>query len=141
MLDIHIGLLIFTAAILLALIYLLNNFLYQPLLGFIAKRDAVIQKDMDSIAENGGELDGFLSKANALISDAKAEAAKIRESAVNGAKEAASKELEAAQAVIESKQATFVQELKGERDGLKKELLSNLSTYQSALQSKMKKIG
>lgn len=140
MLDINLGLLIFTAVIFLALIYFLNNILYQPLLGFIQKREDLIKSDLDNIAQDGGDVANSLEKANSLISDAKGEAAKIRESAVTKAKDIAAKELEVAQSAIEEKYDAFVKELSGERATLKTELGSNLSTYQSSLQSKLKNI-
>jgi len=140
MLDINLGLLIFTAVVFFALIYFLNNILYQPLLGFMKKREALIQGDLDSIAENSGDVESSLAKATSLISDAKTEAAKIRENAVNQAKEAASKELAIAQAAIEEKYEAFAKELSSERTGLKSELVASLSTYQNALQTKLKNI-
>jgi len=140
MLDINLGLLIFTAVVFFALIYLLNNILYQPLLGFMQKREDLIKSDMDNIAENSGDVESSLSKANALISDAKSEAAGIKESALTKAKEAAAKELETAQAAIEAKYDAFVQELGADRTALKKDLVANLSTYQNALQTKLKNI-
>ncbi len=140
MLDINLGLLIFTAVVFFALIYLLNNILYQPLLGFMQKREELIKSDMDNIAENSGDVESSLNKANTLISDAKSEAASIRESALTKAKEAAAKELETAQAAIEAKYDAFVQELGADRAALKSDLLANLSSYQNSLQTKLKNI-
>jgi F-type H+-transporting ATPase subunit b len=140
MLDINLGLLIFTAVVFFALIYFLNSILYQPLLGFMQKREDLIKSDMDNIAENSGDVESSLNKAKTLISDAKSEAAAIRESAITKAKEAAAKELETAQAAIEAKYEAFVQELSADRVALKKDLLANLSSYQNSLQAKLKNI-
>jgi len=140
MLDINPGLLIFTAVVFLALIYLLNNILYQPLLGFIQKREELLKSDLDNIAQDGGDVANFLEKANTLISDAKSEAANIKETAITKAKDAAAKELEIAQNAIEEKYDAFVIELKAESTSLKSELTSNLSTYQNSLQTKLKNI-
>ena len=92
MLDINLGLLIFTAVVFLALIYFLNNILYQPLLGFIQKREDLIQGDLDNIAQNSGDVEGSLEKANSLIADAKTQASKIKDEAMTKAKNAAVKE-------------------------------------------------
>jgi len=140
MLDINLGLLIFTAVVFFALIYFLNNILYQPLLGFIQKREDLIKSDLENIAQDSGDVANSLEKANSLISNAKSEAAQIRESAITKAKDAAAKELEVAQTAIEEKYDAFVKELSGERETLKSELVSNLSTYQNSLQSKLKNI-
>jgi len=138
MLDINLGLLIFTAVVFFALIYLLNNILYQPLLGFMQKREDLIKGDMDNISQNSNDIETSLEKATSMISNAKSEASKIREEAITKAKDAATKELETAQGVIEAKYDAFVKELSAERTALKTELVSNLSTYQNALQSKLK---
>ncbi len=140
MLDINLGLLIFTAIVFFTLVYFLNNILYQPLLGFMQKREDLIKSDMENIQQNSGDVEASLEKANLLISNAKSEAAKIRESAVTRAKEAAAKELEIAQKAIEDKYDAFLNELKGDREMLKTELVSNLSTYQNSLQTKLKNI-
>ncbi len=140
MLDINLGLLIFTAVVFFALIYFLNSILYQPLLGFMQKREDLIKSDLENIAQDGSDVENSLNKANSLISNAKVEAAALRESAVTKAKEAAAKELEMAQSAIEEKYDAFVKELSGQRIELKKELVSNLSTYQNSLQSKLKNI-
>ncbi len=140
MLDINLGLLIFTAVVFFTLIYLLNKILYRPLLGFIQKRENLIKSDLENIKQDSGDVQASLEKANSLISNAKSEAAKIRESAVTKAKEAASKELEIAQQAIEEKYDAFVAELGKERASLKNDLVANLSTYQNALQSKLKNI-
>ncbi len=140
MLDINLGLLIFTAVVFFALIYFLNSILYQPLLGFMQKREDLIKSDLENIAQDGSDVENSLNKANSLISNAKVEAAALRESAVTKAKEAAAKELEMAQSAIEEKYDAFVKELSGQRTELKKELVSNLSTYQNSLQSKLKNI-
>ncbi len=140
MLDINLGLLIFTAVVFFALVYLLDSILYQPLLGFMQKREDLIKSDLESIAQNDSEVEGALQKADAVISEAKSEAAKIRESALTKAKEAAAKELETAQTAIEEKYNAFVSELSGERKTLKNDLVANLSTYQNSLQTKLKKI-
>ncbi len=140
MLDINPSLLIFTAVVFFTLIYFLNNILYQPLLGFIQKREDLLKSDLDNIAQDGGDVANSLEKANSLISDAKGEAANIKETAVAKAKDAAAKELDTAQSAIEAKYDAFVQELSGERTTLKKELVLNLPNYQNSLQTKLKNI-
>ena len=140
MLDISLGLLIFTAVVFFGLIYLLDKTLYKPLLGFMNKREDLIRTDKESLEESGGEVDEALSRANASISEAKAEASKLREAEVAAAKEAAAKELIIAQEAIDSRYAEFAKELNLERDSLKKNLQANLSTYQGALSSKLKKV-
>ena len=140
MLDINLGLLIFTAVVFFALIYLLNSILYQPLLGFMQKREDLIKSDLDNVAQDSGDVETALNKATSLISDAKGEAAKIREAATTAAKEAAAKELATAQEAIEAKYDTFVADLNAQRGTLKQELVGNLSGYQNALQTKLKNI-
>jgi len=140
MLDISLGLLIFTAVIFFGLIYLLDKTLYKPLLGFMKKREDLIRNDKESLEESGGDVEEALSRANASISEAKAEASKLREAEVAAWQEAAAKELTLAQEAIDSKYEAFASELGEERKSLKKNLQANLSTYQGALSSKLKKV-
>ncbi|OQX74599.1 MAG: hypothetical protein B6D59_02040 [Campylobacteraceae bacterium 4484_4] len=140
MLDISLGLLIFTTIVFLFLVFALNAMLYQPLLAFMRKREDSIAQDMANVDENSEEVEEALTRAHDTIAEAKSEAAKIRESAVSKAKEAAAKEIATLHEKLESEYQSFLQSLSKERESLKKELTANLGTYQKALQAKIKNI-
>ena len=140
MLDISIWLILFTAAVFLSLIYILDKILYKPLFGFMNKRDAMIEDDLKGIKQNSGEVEESLKKADEIISHAKGEAHTIRESATLKAKEGAQQELKVFQDEIEKKYSSFASSLNNDKSELREKLASNLSTYKSGLKSKLKSI-
>ncbi len=140
MLDIHLSLLIFTAAIFLFLVFALNEILYRPLLEFMQRRDESIKNDLENISNNDEAIQNALNEANEIISQAKAQAAKIKEDAVKKAKESAQKELEEQKTKFENSYNEFLKELNQDKIKLKKELSANIATYQKILKDKLKAI-
>ncbi|MCH9813359.1 MAG: F0F1 ATP synthase subunit B' [Epsilonproteobacteria bacterium] len=140
MLDISLGLLLFVAALFLALVYLLNNMLYQPLLAFMDKREKSIQDDLATSDQNSEEIEAAMTEANDKISVAKSEAAKIREEAMSKAKEAAASKIEESKSALESQYSAFVDQLAKDKVSLKESISANLSSYQDGIQAKIKNI-
>jgi len=140
MLDINPGLLLFVAVLFLALIYLLDKMLYQPLLSFMHQRETTIQNDLHASREMGDEAEEARKAAHDTIAEAKSEAAQIREAAAAKAKEKAAAMIESVQQEIETQYASFAKHLEEERVTLKQSIESNLPRYQEAIQSKLKQI-
>ncbi len=140
MLDISFGLLIFVAVLFLALVYVLNDMLYKPLLAFMEKRDKSIRDDLASSQKNNDEIEAALAEANEKISIAKAKASDIRGEAVVKAKELAAQKIEESKSTIESQYASFIEQLAKDKDTLKKSISSNLSSYQDGIAAKIKNI-
>lgn len=140
MLDISLGLLLFVAALFLALVYLLNNMLYQPLLAFMDKREQSIKNDLATSDQNSEEIEAALAEANDKISAAKSEAAKIREEAMTKAKETAASKLEESKTALESQYSSFMDQLSKEKVVLKESISANLSSYRDGIQAKIKNI-
>jgi F-type H+-transporting ATPase subunit b len=140
MLDISLGMLIFVAVLFLGLIYLLNEMLYKPLLAFMDKREKSIRDDLAMADKNDDDIQKDLEDANAKISVAKVEAAKIREDAMAKAKEAASKALSEGKESFESKYVSFVNKLSKDQVALKKSISLNLPSYQDGISAKIKNI-
>jgi F-type H+-transporting ATPase subunit b len=140
MLDISIGLLLFTAVVFFALVYFLNKNLYDPLLSYMKKRDDSIKNDLLNASGNESEIEESLNKANENISQAKDEAAKIKEEAVTKAREEAAQEVAKVQNKLEEEYANFQKELVGKKETLKNDLVANVSSYQGSLQTKLKNI-
>lgn len=140
MLDISLGLVLFVAALFLALIYLLNKMLYKPLLAFIDKREGSIRDDLAASDQNSDEIEAARSEANEKISIAKSEAAKIRDEALTAAKESASTKLEESKTALEKQYASFIEQLSRDKDALKKSISSNVSSYADGIQAKIKNI-
>ena len=140
MLDIHLGLLILTSVIFLFLIFALNEILYKPLLNFMQRRKESMENDLKNISNNDEAIQNALDEANEIIAKAKAQAAKIREDALAKAKQSASQELESVKNELENSYTKFLKQLNQDKVKLKKDLSTNLGTYQQILQDKLKAI-
>lgn len=140
MLDLSLGLFLFVVVLFLALIYLLNDMLYKPLLAFMEKREASIRNDLKASDENSDEIETAKSLANEKISLAKSEAAKIRDEALTAAKESAGAKLEERKAALEKQYASFLEQLSIDKDSLKNSISANISSYQDGIQAKIKNI-
>ncbi len=140
MLDLSLGLFLFVVVLFLALIYLLNDMLYKPLLAFMEKREGSIRNDLKASDQNSDEIEAAKQSANDKISVAKSEAAKIREEALTSAKESASVKLEAGKTAVDKQYASFLEQLSIDKDALRKSISANVSSYQDGISAKIKNI-
>ena len=140
MLEIDLPLVALTAVVFLALIAILNSVLYKPLLGFVDKRNQDVKNDEDSISKNTSDLSVFEAQVEQILSAARAEAGKIKQDALNAAKEAAGKITAEKRAELEVDYDAFVQNLQAQKNEFKAELMSSLPELRSALKSKLARI-
>ena len=140
MLDISPVLLLTTIVVFLVLIALLNSWLFNPLLGYMQKRDADIKKDLSEVGNNDDEIAALHSQAEKIISDAKAEATALREKVVNEAKELSESKIEAKRAELAEKFAAFNASLNEEKESLNNALLSQVPLFKEAIKAKFSKI-
>ena len=140
MLDISPVLLVATLVVFLVLIALLNSWLYNPLLGYMQKRDEDIKKDLSEVGSNDDEIAALHAQADKIVSDAKAEAMALREKVVSEAKELSDSKIEAKKAELAEKFATFTASLNEEKESLNSVLLSELPLFKEAIKAKISKI-
>ena len=140
MLEIDLPLVALTAVVFLALIAILNSVLYKPLLGFVDKRNQDVKNDEDSISKNTSDLSVFEAQVEQILSAARAEAGKIKQDAINAAKEAAGKITAEKRAELEVDYDAFVQNLKAQKNEFKAELMNSLPELRSTLKSKLARI-
>lgn len=140
MLEIDLPLVALTAVVFLALIAILNSVLYKPLLGFVDKRNQDVKNDEDSISKNTSDLSVFEAQVEQILSAARAEAGKIKQDALNAAKEAAGKITAEKRAELEVDYDAFLQNLKAQKNEFKAELMNSLPELRSALKSKLARI-
>ena len=140
MLEIDLPLVALTAVVFLALIAILNSVLYKPLLGFVDKRNQDVKNDEDSISKNTSDLSVFEAQVEQILSAARAEAGKIKQDAINAAKEAAGKITAEKRAELEVDYDAFVQNLQAQKNEFKVELMNSLPELRSALKSKLARI-
>jgi len=140
MLDISPMLLGSTLIVFLILIAVLNSLLYNPLFSYMEKRDADIKKDLDQVGNNDSEIAAFHSKAEKIMSDAKLEAAALREKVIAEAKALANSKIEAKRAELAQEYTKFEEALSQERARLMETLQSEAPSFQSAVSAKLNQI-
>ncbi len=121
-------------------IYVLNRWLYQPILGFMDARDDMIKNDLANIDGNDSEVAHIDGEIQSILDNARKEASSIKESATLMAKEEYTKNIEQLKAENDKNLASFLESMQKERESLKSSLLSQIPTFQESLNNKLKSI-
>lgn len=140
MLDINPILLVATLIVFLTLIAVLNSWLYNPLFAYMSKRDEDIKKDLEKVGSNDDEINELESKAQSIITNAKLEAAALREKVITDARELAESKLEAKRAELASQYLEFEQSLAQTREQLSSDLKSQTPLFREAVKAKFSQI-
>ncbi len=140
MLDINPILLVATLIVFLTLIAVLNSWLYNPLFAYMSKRDEDIKKDLQKVGSNDDELNELESRAQTIITNAKLEAAALREKVIAYARELAESKLEAKRAELASQYLEFEQSLAQAREQLSSDLKSQIPLFREAVKAKFSQI-
>jgi len=140
MLDIHPSLMLFDLVLFLTLLVLLNNMLFQPLLKFMDDRDNSIAKDLTAAKGLSGNSDELNAKAEENISNAKNDAAMIRQNAVDAEKASAAKKIEGKKSELDAEYTKFADQLSADTESLKESLLSQMPLFKESLQAKFSKL-
>ena len=140
MLDISLGLLLLTAVIFFVLLFLLNSWLYRPLLSFMQERDESIRRDLENAAKNESGSQELLEEAAKIVNEAKHEASKMKQEALESAKAEATKLIEQKKRELEQKMEQFLQELAKEEESVKSALISQMPLFKEALKAKFTKL-
>ncbi len=140
MLEINLPLVVLTAVIFLGLIAVLNSILYKPLLKFIDARNDAIKNDEDSASKNTSDLGVYEAQIEQLIAAARSEAGKIKQEAINAAKDAAAKIVSEKRGVLEADYDAFIQNLNAQKSDFRADLQQKLPELQAALKAKLARI-
>ncbi|MCB4751756.1 MAG: F0F1 ATP synthase subunit B' [Sulfurovum sp.] len=140
MLDIHISLIIFVFVLFLILLVVLNRLLLKPLLNFMDSRDHSIAKDLKVAKGMNSNIDELNAKAEENISNAKSEAAAIRQKAIEEEKILALSKIETKQGELDKVYAEFMENLVEQRQNLKNKLLSQMPLFKESLKAKFSKL-
>jgi len=140
MLDLSLSLMITTAIVFLILLKYLSGSLYGPLLTFMANREKSIADDLANANANSSDVEGYKAQAKAIISEAKQEASKIRETAINQAKSVASEETEKQQGEFEKEYESFIAKLSESKVEIKNSLMANLPLYKEGVKIKLSQL-
>ena len=140
MLEINLPLVVLTAVIFLGLIAVLNSILYKPLLKFIDARNDAIKNDEESASKNTSDLGVCEAQIEQLIAAARNEAGKIKQEAINAAKDAAAKIVSEKRGVLEADYDAFIQNLNAQKSDFRADLQQKLPELQAALKAKLARI-
>ncbi len=121
-------------------IFLLNQWLYKPILNFIDAREKMIKDDLESSSNNDSEIINIQKEINDILENAKKEAVSIKEQAYLCAKANYDKKINDIKVNNEKEMALFIESLNNEKDILKEELLSRIPEFKSILDSRLKQM-
>ena len=87
MLDISVPLMLFDLVLFLALLVVLNQMLYKPLLKFMDDRDDSIANDLNAAKSLSGNSEALHAEAEGILDEARSKASEIRQKAIEEAKD------------------------------------------------------
>lgn len=139
MLDIQPSLLAFEIIIFLALVAILNQILYKPMLGFMDERASSLKADVDIVDAHLSERKAILAEADKVLADAKAESSKIRHEAIAAAKVEAASKIAAAKEAAEADISQYLTEINSQKAELKAVIASNADSFKASLAAALNK--
>lgn len=127
-------------AVFLVSVYLLNKWLYKPLLTFMDSRSGAIKADLQNIQSNGSEVASLNAEAERVLAQARLEANSIREKAVEIARIAAEHKSAIKREELDKKRTEFMRGLEEESVALRNSLLSQMPLYRESLKVKLSQL-
>ena len=121
-------------------IYVLNKWLYQPILGFMDARDEKIKNDLANIDGNDSQIAHIDGEIRTILDEARKEAGAIKESALNEAKVDYANNIERLKSENDTNLSARLQALQKEKEELKSALLAQMPEFQNALNRKLQNI-
>ena len=121
-------------------IFLLNKWLYQPILRFMDARDEMIKNDLDNASGNDSEMESINAERQNILESARKEATAIKEKALSEAKAEYEKHIEALKAENEKDLAGFLESMQKEKQSIKSALLAQMPEFKDSLNKKLQNI-
>ncbi len=122
------------------LLFLLNQWLYKPMIAFMTKRDEMIKKDLQDTQDNLQEITKIQEEITKIIGDAQREAKEIIEQATAKEKALLEGKLAEKKAELDSKMLAFRQELVGYQEDLRSGLSLHIGEYKQSIRKKLEQI-
>jgi len=137
MLDISPLIMVVTFVIFLTMLYLLNQKLYKPLLKFMDDRDTTLSREMKEAQSLSTDSSDLEQEAQQTIEEAKAQAARLRQEALEKLQQEQARALESRNSELTQKYERFKEALLDEKEALKEKLLSEMPSLKQSLQAKL----
>lgn len=120
--------------------FLLNTWLFKPLIGFMDERENSLRKDMESAVSDNNEVKEIQEKIRSVLADAKAQASRIIEDAIDNAKADYDARMEKKTNEIQARLESFRADLESQKYQVRQELLADMAGFESALKGKIQQI-
>lgn len=133
--NLQVMLLVFVVFIIT--MYLLNRFVFKPLINFMDTREAKIDNDLKNANMNTREITVIEEEIKQTIKDAKIQAHNIIEEEVRKAKENAKCNIEKVQAENKLKLDAYILQLQSNKESFKNQISSNLTDLDQILRNKI----
>ena len=140
MLDVSLTAMITTIVVFLALIYFLNIKLYRPLLLHMEKREAIIKEDETNAMKNAQDADADKAEIVRIMDAAKLQAVKIKQEAMDSAKQAAAREIAEKKTAMEEDFDQFLGGLDEQKRNLRNDLQAKIPEFKKALSTAVAKV-
>ena len=118
-------------------IFLLNKWLYKPLLEFMDSRESMIKQDMEAIEANYEETKKINEEINKIIEGALKSANEIKSKATIESKLTYDKKINEVKALHERELLSFMVKLEREKEELKNNLLEEIPEIKLSLTNKL----
>lgn len=120
--------------------FLLNTWLFKPLIGFMDERENSLRKDMESAVSDDNEVKEIQEKIRSVLADAKAQASRIIEDVIDNAKADYDARMEKKTNEIQARLESFRADLESQKYQVRQELLADMAGFESALKGKIQQI-
>lgn len=120
--------------------FLLNTWLFKPLIGFMDERENSLRKDMESAVSDDNEVKEIQEKIRSVLADAKDQASRIIEDAIDNAKADYDARMEKKTNEIQARLESFRADLESQKYQVRQELLADMAGFESALKGKIQQI-
>lgn len=140
MLDIVPELVLVTGFLFLVLLVILNKTLYKPLLAFIDNRHNAINRDLENAGKNASDVAAYYKEVETILAEGRLEANRIKESAINEAKEKALQKIERKKVELDAQSELAFKQLEADKVEFKNNLLANLPLFRDGVAAKLSHI-
>lgn len=136
--SLHLMALVFV--VFLATLYLLNIWLFKPLIHFMDRREESINQDMQEIKDSASEVEYINQEIQQILDNARHEARQMIEAALAEAKSVSDVKLARHRSENQARLQEFAKKLEDEKACLKINLLSQKAFFQDTLRKKISQI-
>ncbi|WP_104697175.1 MULTISPECIES: F0F1 ATP synthase subunit B family protein [unclassified Helicobacter] len=138
--ELSLRLMALVFVVFLATLYLLNIWLFKPMVLYMEKRDKSINDDVQEIRNSADEVELITKEINEILNQARIEAKQMLDKASNDAKVVCEAKIARYRSENQAKLEEFRNKLQAQKQDLKNSLLQDRAIFQDALQTKLQTI-